>query len=581
MSNDIIILNQILHQKRTEISPTLSESDFFEIYSVEQVLKNHDLSYDELESGIVGSGQDGGVDGFYIFINGEIINEKSDLSHLKKNINIELVLIQAKTTDGFKETPVERLITVSDDILDLTKKTTEFKGIYNSGLIESIELFRDVQNQLAAKFPAFKITYYYVCKGDAVSAAINRKKDKLETVVKGYFQSAEFSFHFIGARQLLALSRRMPSSKLTLPLAETPVSSGTEIGYICLAFLKEYYNFIKDDDGNLKRYIFEANVRDYQGGTQVNKEIQESLSHSGKEDFWWLNNGVTIIAENATVNGKSLIIENPQVVNGLQTSSEIFEHFKRNDTDDARKLLVKVVAPKSNESVDRIIKASNSQTQVQAASLRATDKIHRDIEEYFKPRGLFYDRRKNFYKNQGKPRNKVISIPHLAQSVMSIVLMKPNDARARPSSLLKKDADYLSIFNDKFPIEVYYTCADLQIKVEEYLKSSDLKIESSHRNNIRFYVSSYLSALIHGSYFLNGTVVSRIDLTKITEDNLKQATEFVLGEYKKLGGNDKVSKGPTLISKLKASFASQPRTKPAAKTKAQTKPKLATKKPTE
>ena len=42
--------------------------------------------------------------------------------------------------------------------------------------------------------------------------------------------------------------------------------------------------------------IFESNVRDYQGNTDVNEGIAASLGTASSEDFWWLNNGVTVLA---------------------------------------------------------------------------------------------------------------------------------------------------------------------------------------------------------------------------------------------------------------------------------------------
>ena len=159
--------------------------------------------------------------------------------------------------------------------------------------------------------------------------------------------------------------------------------------------------------------MFEANVRDYQGRTQVNDAIQASLQDKATEDFWWLNNGISILATKASLGGKTLTMEDPQIVNGLQTSREIYNYCKGSDeTNDERKILVRVMVPTEEESRDRIIKATNSQTVVLLSSLRATDKIHRDIEEYLRPRGLFYDRRKNYYRNEGKPRNKIVGIPY-------------------------------------------------------------------------------------------------------------------------------------------------------------------------
>ena len=55
-TNDKIILDEVLKQRKAEIDPASSESEFFELFAAEQVLKDHDLSYDEIEFGLIGSG---------------------------------------------------------------------------------------------------------------------------------------------------------------------------------------------------------------------------------------------------------------------------------------------------------------------------------------------------------------------------------------------------------------------------------------------------------------------------------------------------------------------------------------------
>ena len=147
------------------------------------------------------------------------------------------------------------------------------------------------------------------------------------------------------------------------------------------------------------------------------------------------------------------------------------------------------MVPNEDESRDRIIKATNSQTAVPPSSLRATDRIHRDIEEYLRQKGLFYDRRKNYYKNEGKPRDKIVGIPYLAQAVMAIVLRQPDQRRARPSSLLKNDEEYGRVFNSSYPIELYYVCAEAMRRVESILRSPNLNVPTEDRNNLRFYVA--------------------------------------------------------------------------------------------
>ena len=86
--------------------------------------------------------------------------------------------------------------------------------------------------------------------------------------------------------------------------------------------------------------------------------------------------------------------------------------------------LSKVIISTDENLKDAIIKSTNSQNAVSSSSLRATDPVQRDIEEYFKERGLYYDRRKNYYRNHGKPISKIIDANYLSQSLVSIVQQK-------------------------------------------------------------------------------------------------------------------------------------------------------------
>src|SRR5450759_2751650 len=105
--NDRIILDQVLEQQRQGMAPSLDQATYFEIFSAEQILKDFDLSYDEIESGIIGGGGDGGIDGFHVFVNGELLQEDTDISELRKNIQIDVFLLQAKTATGFSEAAMD------------------------------------------------------------------------------------------------------------------------------------------------------------------------------------------------------------------------------------------------------------------------------------------------------------------------------------------------------------------------------------------------------------------------------------------------------------------------------------------
>lgn len=85
-TNDQIILEQILSEKTQEMGLDLSIQDYFEIYSASETLKDHDLSYDDIQYGIVGNGGDGRIDSIHTFLNGEHIKEATSIIHGKRSI---------------------------------------------------------------------------------------------------------------------------------------------------------------------------------------------------------------------------------------------------------------------------------------------------------------------------------------------------------------------------------------------------------------------------------------------------------------------------------------------------------------
>ncbi len=358
-SNDLIILDQVLEQQRQTVAPGLDASTYFEVFTAEQVLKDYDLSYDEIESGIVGGSGDGGIDAFFVFVNGELVQEDTDITELRKNIQIEVVIIQSKTASAFAEGPMDKFAAVADDIFDLSKSRSVLTSVYNSRLLDTAEKFRGTYQGLAAKFPQLSVHLYYSTKGEPPHPNVSRKVDRIEAAIKRHFSAADFAFTFLGARRLLDLASRRPITSYELKLAENPISVTGGVAFVCLVSIKDFYRFVTDGQGRIHRHIFEANVRDYQGKTQVNEQIQETLQHAGTEDFWWLNNGVTVIATRATQSSKVITIENPEIVTGLQTSTEIYEYVSRNNTDnESRNILVRVVVPNAAESREKIIRAT-------------------------------------------------------------------------------------------------------------------------------------------------------------------------------------------------------------------------------
>lgn len=477
-NNDQVILENIIQGKIAELDTPVSYSDYFEIYSASEVLKDYDLTYDDITDGIVANGGDGGIDSIFFFLNGELIKEDTEINYNQKKNYMDLVLIQSKTSNSFNEAAIIKFRESAEDLFDLSNDLDTFNKRYNSDLIEKIKKFREVFGRLVTTFPKLTIKYFYVTSGDSIHPNVEAKVAKLQETVAALFSGTTFSFDFVGARRLVEMTRNVPSSSRILEVSESPIS--TESGsYVCLVTLSKYFEFISDD-GTLVRNIFESNVRDYQGDVTVNTGIKQTLQNHESENFWYLNNGVTILTPQAVLSGKKLTIEDPQIVNGLQTSHEIYKHFVERESEgiDERAILVRVIREDEEAARDRIIRATNSQTNIPPASLRSSDEIHRDIEDFLKANSYYYDRKKNFYKNQGKAITSIISIPYLAQAMMAIVLLKPDSARARPSTLINSNTEYHKIFSRSIPIDVYLKVIYIMKSTENYLRPAVCGLET-------------------------------------------------------------------------------------------------------
>lgn len=556
--NNQILLGEIICQEMSAFEEDLSISDFFEFYSALQVLKEYELSYDEISSGICGKSHDGGADSIYLFVNGDLVKEDEDIStKYKKNVDIELVLIQSKYENSFSEDPLLKISRLCRSLFDLDFDRQDYKGRYNDHVLSAFELFKKTYVGLITKKPKLKISIYYVSKGVDIHPNVRSQAVDLTADVKEKLPGAESEVFFLGAEALVKMTQERPNDVFRLNISESPLSTSGQV-FIALSNLAEYYKFITDDHGKLIRHIFESNVRDYQGKTNVNNEIQNTLEKPGVEEFWWLNNGVTILAsEVAAPGGKELVVHNPEIVNGLQTSSEIHRFYKNNQDrieTEKRDILIRVIVPESEETRDRIIRATNSQTPIPKSSLRATDQVHRQIEDYLKPRGLYYDRRKNFYKNEGKKPKEIISVPFMSQCLISTLMQKPDFARARPSTLLEDDESYEKLFHKNNELNAYYIVSLFGRRIEDNLKLAK-KYTATEITDIKFYGLYVASCLMTNSLYPGSKKLSELNSSSLTENIINYALETTYDLYRDLGGTDKIAKGSklreALMSKLR------------------------------
>lgn len=257
-------------------------------------------------------------------------------------------------------------------------------------------------------------------------------------------------------------------------------------------------------------------------------------------------------------------------MNGLQTSNEVYNFFASVPADqlanDEREVLLRIIVPTDDPTRNKIIKATNSQTKIPPFALKATDPVHWDIEQFLLLKGLYYDRRKNFYKNQGKPQANIVTMTELAQAVLAIKLARPNDARARPGSILDDEDEYKKVFSKIVPLEVYYALFQIMEKVGIYLGKPALT--TNEKTNLRFYLAYYaVCKCVRKAKLNNESIIAAPAL--LTEDEFNSVLPVVQGFYKAAGGNDNAAKGTSFIEAIEIDLLKQylPQAVAAAKKK--------------
>jgi hypothetical protein len=529
-ANNTIILNGCINQFKNDNELKLEDSEVFEVFTTTQLTKHLDLSSDEIEESIVDGGNDGGLDSFLILFDERAVGSEDDLenSNIRSTSILDVSMIQSKTEKSLTETTLDKLLVSAPVVFDLELSEQALLIRFNPSLVQRIITFRAAWQAAVRKNAKMKISYYYACQANEVqtSPAFDKKVEQLIALTQERVTGAEVFYKSLSAKELLDLYNKTKSAKIDLRFKETPISvsfAADCIGYLGVVELPEYFRFLVDEDGELRENIFESNIRHYQGDVDVNQKIQETLRSDHKRDFWWLNNGITVIASNVGQIGKTLTLENVQVVNGLQTSYTIGKHYEKM-SNDARSILVKVIITDDKEAIDHIISATNRQNPVSPTLLRATDDTQRSIELFFLNKGFFYDRRKNFYKNQSKPSSKIFSIQFTAQAIEAIANRSPATARSKPTTLIKEDKSYNNIFDANVNFAVYLNCCLVTQKVGDFIRSVLSANDKPVGRNFKYHLSRIVvSLLTNKAYYTNG------DLEVIAIDKIDDA--FITKSY--------------------------------------------------
>lgn len=525
LSADARMLDAAIEERRLKRAAHFSKDKFFNLFVAEQLLKDLQLSDEELLAGIVDGGNDCGIDGLYVLVNNVLISEGFSYDQVGSQPNIELVLIQAKTSPGFSDTAVIKVCSFLPKLLNINRNEKEVSTWCNAELRLATKRFIDAYKILLTRFPTVSLTLWYAAaKADEVHPNVEAKQQDLQTAWRTVLPKGNSVMHCLTAGMLLEWVRQQSVTAFALESAYQPMVTQDGKGYVCLVRLPEYKALLSAPDGSLQTQLFESNVRDSEGRTDINDQIRQTIEEpSVLADFWWLNNGVTILASRVQPHGFCLELQNPQIVNGLQTSTQV--HSAEIAHDDRRTVLIRVVETSDAETRDRVIRATNSQHELPAFALRATERLQRNIEGFLVGRGVFYERRKNYYKNQNKPIDKIVSMTTLAQGLASALLLMPHVARAAPHSLLE-DPTYGRCFQELTPMETYEVSIALLKRVTQALVGHTV-LEGALVDDFRFHLTSVMSILLTRKEKPTAQDIAEIDPRRLTQERLNDVLPLV------------------------------------------------------
>ena len=160
--NDLILLDGILEEYSRD--PSFENAgETFEYFATEQILKDYAFSKDQLLSGSVDGRNDGGIDEFFVLVNGHLAESIPDDFWPKSNAELEVFIITCKHDSSFKQGPITTMIPSLIQLFDFSIATSALQESYNEKLLRKRDLLFSTYKRLASSLVKFDINIIYAC----------------------------------------------------------------------------------------------------------------------------------------------------------------------------------------------------------------------------------------------------------------------------------------------------------------------------------------------------------------------------------------------------------------------------------
>jgi hypothetical protein len=299
------------------------------------------------------------------------------------------------------------------------------------------------------------------------------------------------------------------------------------------------YELLKTKD--IDENAFEDNVRMYLKKTsRINTNIYDSALNDDNYKFFYYNNGITLTCDRFSFAKDQrypiVDIENLQVVNGGQTLHALFDALKTDSQKISKvNILCRLYETKDKELSSRIAEFTNSQNPVNNRDIHSIDSLQIKLEKEFDTFGLFYERKRNQFKD--KPKNQRIDAEKMGQAVFAFYQEKPSEAKNEKRIIFGNS--YEMIFNENLRANNALIAYRLYEFIEDEKQESKKNIIDNYEEyGFISYCTYWVLYLMHQIF----TIMS-IDIIEENTDSIKSLYPIIINILYEFVKKEKDKKG--------------------------------------
>jgi len=366
---------------------SLSKDFSFEILAITAFLdKSFDEVFQNISTIINGNGKhDGGMDGIYI---DEDENECT------------MHIFQVKSGRGLGDNVLSRFVNDYRNIfvhgnstnIPLNPKVKSalerYTDIVSLGKIIDTKLYfifygEKEQNDISI------IQRHQEENNELVIYDINDLYDRIDNLISENKKRKTVNFSFMAEKSNISL-RRDPQALISFQIQNIKA-----INFRLKAL--DLCKLLDEEKKTNKRIdtVFSDNIRGFLKYNKTNKKIKETLESDYAEYFPFLNNGITIISEKIKIPNDiqagyyPIETTNPVIVNGLQTTSVIYDIYKNDSSKlDGVYILIRLYETSDPDIIDKITDATNTQSPISYRDKISNKKFNEYTKAVFESNGI-------------------------------------------------------------------------------------------------------------------------------------------------------------------------------------------------